>query len=223
MGGREGARKIRQFHSAAGLVLCAWFACPVVAQPAADTLRNSVALRVGYSAPVGDWAKSPVAPSVSLIGGSVTVELDLDFVIGRRLTVGIEGGYTSLGGGAWEEYASGFGDRLEVSGSFIHCAVLLRPHLMVSGANILRLELGPAVLFASGEEVYEGRAYQYDFLGGTSFGGKVGIEYVRLLTASLALSVKGSCMYYPSASQHAAAPARSICFAPVSVGIRFML
>ena len=215
--------KLKQSYPGAGLVLLLLVATPLLAQPGGDTLRNSVGLRVGYSQPIGDWSKSPLVSSVSLIGGSLMVELDLDFVIARRVTLGIEGGFSTLNGSGWEEYAAGFGDRLEISGSFLHCAVLLRPHLLVKGENMVRLELGPAVVFAGGQEAFEGRTYQYDFLGGTSFGAKVGIEYVRLLTESLALSVRGSCMYYPSASQHTAASARSIGFVPLAVGIRFVL
>jgi len=205
-------------------LLCALLSAPVVsAQSSGDALGSSVGLRVGYFSPLGDWAQSPVAPSVHLVGGGVAVELDFDFALGERWTLGLEGGYADLNGSAWEEYAARFGDRLEISGTFIHAAVLLRPQLLASAPNILRLEIGPAVLFASGEELFEGRTYPYDFLGGTSLGVQGGLEYIRLITESMALSVKVSGLYFPGASQHASATGKAITFVPVTAGLRFVL
>jgi hypothetical protein len=63
---------------------------------------------------------------------------------------------------------------------------------MACAPDILRLEIGPALLFASGEELFEGRTYSYCFLGGMSCGVQGGLEYIRMITASLGLSVKVS-------------------------------
>jgi len=213
----------RQSVVVSGALLLMALHSPGVAQETEDSVRSSLGLRIGYAVPLGDWHLSPVAPQVNLIGGNFCLELDLDFAIGRKWTLGLEGGYAALNGSDWEDYAATFGERLEISGSFVHCAVLLRPHIMLSGANVLRMEFGPAVLFASGEEVFEGRTYPYDFLGGTSFGMKAGIEYYRILSPSVALSLKASVLYFPSASQHTAQGAKAISIVPLMAGIRFLL
>jgi len=188
-----------------------------------DSARSSVGLRVGYSWPMGNWNKSPVAPSVNLIGGNVEFEGDLDFAVSNLWTLGVEGGYSSLNGTAWEEYASGLGDRVVVSGSFLHFAVLIRPHIKITQSYWIRLEAGPALLLASGQETFAGRTYPYDFLRGTNFGVQAGLEYVRVLDESFALSIKASCLFFPSSVQHIGGATSSMLFVPVTAGIRFIL
>jgi hypothetical protein len=194
-----------------------------LAQVERDSARSSIGLRVGYSWPMGNWGKSPVAPSVDLIGGNLAFEGDLDFAVASLWTLGIEGGYSSLNGTAWEEYASGLGDRITVSGSFLHFAVLIRPHIKIARSYWIRLEAGPALLLASGQETFAGRTYPYDFLRGTNFGVQAGLEYVRVLDESFALSIKASCLFFPSSIQYIGGATNSMLFVPISAGIRFLL
>jgi hypothetical protein len=199
------------------------FAPGAFGQTDADSATSSIGLRVGYCWPLGGWRMSPVASSVELISGSFAFEGDLDFRIGNRWTLGVEGGYSALNGSAWEEYASGKGDRVSISGSFVHFALLLRPHIKVRRPDIIRMEIGPALLLSHGEEIFEGRTYPYDFLNGVSFGVQGGIEYIRVLNESLAATVKVSGMFFPSAVQRVGGASDSIVLLPVTVGIRFLL
>ena len=186
-------------------------------------LRTSVGLRAGYSMPLGDWGKSPVVPSIDMIGGSIAVEVDFDVAFGERWSLAVEGGYAAVNGSAWEDYAAQCGEELRISGSLMHCAVLLRPQLLMIGRSLLRLELGPALLFASGEEVFDGERYPYDFLGGMSFGGKAGLEYVYLVAENIGLSLRGAVLVFPSATDPASSPAGTITMVPLSAGLRIFL
>lgn len=193
------------------------------AQPVSDSARTSFGIRAGYVWPFGDWSKSVVVPSVDLVGVSPGFEADLEFRIASRWTLGVEGGYSSLNGSNWEEYVSGTGDKLSVSGSFIHFALLLRPHLMVGSPNVVRIEVGPALLLAHGEERLDGQTYTYDFLSSTSFGVQGGVEYIHLFNETLAASLKVAGLFFPSAVQHVGGRTNTIIMMPVSAGIRFLL
>jgi hypothetical protein len=173
--------------------------------------------------PLGDWHQSPSAPSVNLIVGNFAIEGDLEFAIGDRWTLAVEAGYTGLNGSDWEEYVRAQGDVISVSGSFTHIALLLRPHLKVTRPDIIRGEFGAAVIFASGHEVYSGKTYPYDFLGGTSFGMQGGLEYMRVLSNSVALTLKASVLFFPVAVQHVGGPAQGMLWVPVTAGVRFLL
>lgn len=195
----------------------------LIAQDKPESARNSIGLRAGYTSPAGDWHRSPVAPSVDLIGGNLAFEGDLDFAIGRLWTLGVEGSYSSLNGSAWEGYVSGKGGSVSVSGSFLRFALLVRPHIKLGRSYCIRLEFGPALLLASGQETFAGRTYPYDFLQETSFGAQAGIEYIRALDETLALSVKACVLYFPSSVEFAGGAAGSMVFVPITAGIRFLL
>lgn len=197
--------------------------CSSAAQGERDSAQNSVALRAGYAMPLGDWRQSPSAPSVNLIIGSFALEADLEFAIANRWTLAVEGGYWSLNGSDWESYVRAQGEAITLSGSFTHVSILLRPHLKVTRPDIVRAEFGAALMIASGKEVYDGRTYPYDFLGGTSFGMQGGLEYMRVLSASVALTLKAGMVFFPAAVQHVGAPANAMLFVPVTAGVRFLL
>jgi hypothetical protein len=193
------------------------------AQPVPDSARTSLGIRAGYVWPFGEWTKSVVAPTVDLVGISPGFEADLEFRIASRWTLGVEGGYSSLNGSNWEEYAAGTGDKLSVSGSFIHFALLLRPHLLVGSPNIVRVEVGPAMLLANGEEKLDGQTYTYDFLSSTSFGVQAGVEYIHVFNETVAVSLKAAGLFFPSAVQYVGGRSNTIIMMPVSAGIRFLL
>ncbi len=192
-------------------------------QTGADSARSSLGLRASYFQPLGDWRNSPVSSSVNLFDASIAFEGDLDFRIANRWTLGVEGGYSPLNGSAWEEYALKKGDTISVSGSFVHFAILIRPHIMVGGPDVIRFEVGPALLLAHGEETYGRRTYPYDFLGEVSFGVQGGVEYMRIFNDGLAASLKMSGLFFPSVVKYIGGATRSAIILPVSVGIRFLL
>lgn len=192
---------------------------------AQDTLRvasTSLAIYGGFASPFGDWAKSRVKPSVSLFAMGPTFQADLDVAIGRRWTLALGFGYASLNGGDWEEYVASRGERLTVSGSAIHFALLLRPHLLLKWPDLLRIELGPALLLADGSEKYQGRNYAYDFLHKTTFGVRGGIEYTRFLTESLGASVNAAIIVFPSGVEYIDGQDQTIISLPVTLGLRFL-
>lgn len=208
----------------AAVFLCMLAMPPVLhGQTGADIPRSSLGIRAGYSWPFGDWAKSPAVPSVNLFDPTFAFEADLDFAIADRWTVGIEGGYSALNGNGWEEYALEKGDTVDVSGSFIHFCVLIRPHIKVTRPDLIRLEIGPALLLASGEESFGGRTYTYDFLDELSFGVQGGAEYIRLLGDDVALSLKVTGLYFFSAAEHLGGTSDAVIFLQATVGIRFYL
>jgi hypothetical protein len=195
----------------------------IVGESADSPARTSLGLRAGYVWPLGMWNKSRVEPAVNLVSGSFGFDGDLEFAIAERWTLGVEGGYTSLNGSEWEEYASGKGDTIKLSGSFTHFAVLLRPHFNVTGSDIIRVEFGAAVLIANGQEELGGRIFEYDFLGSPSFGAQGGLEFMHLLNNSLALSFKVQGIFFPSAVEYLDGGTNDIILVPVTVGVRLLM
>lgn len=213
--------------STRALVLLIGFACLALAPaaPAQDTLRQastSLCLGGGLSWPVGAWAESRINPSVNFFSMGPSFQADLDVAIGRRWTLALGFGYTSLSGKEWEDYVASKGERVSVSASTIHFALLLRPHLLINSQNMLRIELGPALLLADGSETYQGRAYTYDFLPKTAFGVRGGVEYTRFLTESIGVSVNAAIIVFPSGVQYIDRQEQTIISLPVTLGLRFL-
>ncbi len=204
------------------LITCLAFASSALAQDTLQRAATSFCLGGGLSWPVGAWAESRVVPSVNFFSTGPSFQADLDVAIGRRWTMAVSFGYASLSGRDWENYVAGKGERVSVSASTIHFALLLRPHLIMNGPNILRLELGPALLLADGSETYQGRAYTYDFLPKTAFGARGGIEYTRLLTESIGASLNAAIIVFPSGVQYIDHQEQTIISLPVTLGVRFL-
>jgi hypothetical protein len=194
-----------------------------VEESAGSPARTSLGLRAGYSWPLGMWKKSRVEPSVNLISGSFGFEGDLEFAIADRWTLGVEGGHSSLNGREWEQYAGSRGDTITLSGSFTHFAIVLRPHFNLTEFDMIRVEFGPAVLLAQGQEELGGRIFGYDFLSSTSIGAVGGLEYVRLLNNNLAVTVAAKGIFFPSAVEYLDGGTNDIFLAPVTVGIRLLM
>src|SRR5512135_2742684 len=66
--------------------------------------RSSIGFRAGYGFPLGEWAKSRIAPEVQMFSGGVSVEGDISFRLGQRWALALGGSYTKLSGSQWEEY-----------------------------------------------------------------------------------------------------------------------
>ncbi len=192
------------------------------AQGTSDSAFTSFGISGGISMPIGDWAKSRVAPSVNFFGMGMAFQADLELRIGRRWTLALAGGYTDLSGSDWEDYVASKGENVTVSAYSVHFAVLLRPHILLTRPNILRIELGPALLLASGGETYQGRAYTYDFLKESAFGVRAGLEYTRLLTDDIGVTAQAGVIVFPSGIEYVDGMTRTILSLPVTIGIRFL-
>ena len=186
-----------------------------------DSARNSIGVRIGYSLSAGDWNKSRVAPDVSLFKGSFTFGGDLEFRLSERLTLAIDGGYGPLNGSDWETYTAGTGDTVSVSASIGYAGILLRPYLKISGPDLIRLQVGPVMLFASGHETVNGRTYNDDFFRSVKFGGEGGIEYDRMLGDNVAASLNVAAIVIPSGVEYADGESRTVIALPVTLGVRF--
>ena len=202
-------------------------ACPAVqpgvrAQNAADSAATSFGLSGGFSWPLGGWSKSRIEPSTNLFGRGFAFEADLDLAIGRRWTLGIAGGYAGLDGSDWQEFVASKGSGLSVSAYEVHFAILLRPHVHLTRPNIVRIEFGPALLLASGTETYQGRIYQYDFLKKTALGVRGGIEYCRLVSEYIGVSLHAGIMVFPSGVEYVDGYTQNIISLPVTLGVRFL-
>ncbi len=206
---------------ATGLV-CLMLVPGAMAQDSLQRASSSLGLLGGFSWPLGDWAKSRVDPSASLFVAGPSFHADLEVGIGSRWTLAFAFGYASLNGGDWEECVSSKGGAIEVSAYAMHLAVLLRPHILLKKTDIVRIEVGPALLLASGSETYEGRTYQYDFLKESCFGFRGGVDYTRLLTESLGISLNAAILVFPSGVEYVAGESQTILSLPVTLGVRFL-
>ena len=183
---------------------------------------SSLGLRGGFSWPLGDWARSRIEPSVNFFAMGVSFDADLELAIGKRWTVAISGGYASLNGKDWENYVASNGGQITVSAYAVHFALLLRSHVLLTRPDILRIEFGPALLLASGSETYQMRAYKYDFLTKPEFGVRGGIEYTRLLTDFIGVSLDAAVLVFPSGVEYVDGESRTVVSLPVTLGVRFL-
>jgi len=210
-----------------GTLMLLTFVCTLAAPPGLlgqtdnESARSSVGLRGGYAWTPGEWADSRVAQGVAIFGGGLSFGGDIEFRLSTKLTLALDGGYTIFDGSDWEAYAESKGDHLSVTASMFYAAVLLRPHVKVTGSDRLRLELGPVVVFPDGKETFGGKTYAYDFYGTTRFGGMGGIEYQRLLNEDIAATVRASVIIVPSGVKYADGESRTLIALPVTIGIRF--
>ncbi len=177
-------------------------------------------LRAGYSLPLGDWRKNRVAPSVTLFGAGLSLGGDIDVRLSDRLSLAFTGGYASLNGSAWEEYATARGSNVKVSAWIGHAGVLLKPYLKSNGRDLVSLAIGPVLFFGGGNETVGTAVYEYDFLGSVTFGGLGALEYDRMMWDNLALTVNVSALVVPSGLDYADGLSRSVVALPISVGLR---
>ena len=203
-------------------LICLVTAPGVLGQDTTQGAASSLGIRGGVSWPLGDWAKSRVDPSVNFFTVGLAFDADLEVAIGKRWTLAFNGGYASLNGSDWEDYVASKGEQVTVSAHAVHFAILLRPHVWLRGPDILRIEFGPALLLASGSETYLMRAYTYDFLKSSTFGVRGGIEYTRLLTDFIGVSLNTAVMVFPSGIQYVDGETRTVISLPVTVGVRFL-
>jgi hypothetical protein len=197
------------------------FSAGVLGQTDQGSVRNSLGLRGGYPVSAGDWNKVRYLPDVNMFKPGFMFGGDLEFRLSDRLNLALEGGYESLDGGDWETYTRATGDTLSVGASFGYASVLLRPCLKSGGPDILRVEIGPVVMFPSGHETFDGRTYNDDFFGSIKVGGEGGIEYDRMIGENLAASLSVAGIVVPSGIAYADGESRAVIAVPVTLGLRF--
>jgi len=143
--------------------------------------------------------------------------------IGSRWTLALVFGYAPLSGGDCEDYLASKGGTIAVSAYALLLSVLLRPHILLKRPDILRIEVGPALLLANDSETHRTRTYQYDFLTESAFGFRGGIEYTRLLTEFLVISMNAGILVFPSGVEYVAGESQTLVSIPVTLGVRFLL
>ncbi len=181
---------------------------------------GSLGLRGGLSWPLGSWAASRINPNVNFFIQGGTFDADIELNIGKRLTLALAGGYSNLNGSDWEEYVASKGGSVKVTASAFHLALLLRPHVLVTRTDLLRIELGPAILWPKGSETYQGRSYSYDFLQSSSWGVRGGVEYTRFLTETFGVSICAAVLVFPSGVKYLSSETQSYVSLPITVGFR---
>ena len=185
--------------------------------------RSSIGFRAGYGIPLGEWAKSRIAPEVQMFSGGVSVEGDISFRLGQKWALAVGGSYTKLSGSNWEEHTKSYGDVVGVNASIATVSISFRPHLMTSSNNLLFFELGVTGIFASGDEVVNGEHYAYDFFSDFRFGGQAALEYDRLVSDDIAFTLRAGAVVGPNAMSYADGESRTIIYVPLMAGIRFLL
>jgi hypothetical protein len=192
-----------------------------IGQPTQASVRASLGLRIGYPFFVNDWNKVRYLPDVNLFKGQFTFGGDLEFPITDRLGLAIDGGYQPLDGGDWETYASARGDTLSVNASFGYVGIVLKPHIWTEGPDALQVEVGPVMLFRSGNETLNGVRFTYDFFNSVKYGGEGGIEYDRKFSEGIAASLRFAGIVVPSGIEYADGETRTVIALPITLGVRF--
>ena len=186
-------------------------------------VRTSIGLGVGYALPAGDWTKSRIAPDIQMFSGGFTFGGDITIRLAQRWGLVLAAGYSTLSGSEWEEYAYLKGDGVSVSASVTDVSISLRPYLIASPHDQLSLEFGAVGLFAGGHEVVNGERYEYDFFSSFRLGFQGAVEYDRLVSEGIAVTIRGGAVVAPDGMNYADGESRTIVYFPVTVGIRFLL
>lgn len=184
--------------------------------------QSSIGFRAGYGLPVGEWAKSRVAPEIQYFTGDLACEGDISIRLGQKWAVVIGGGYMRLNGSKWEEYARSSGDNVSISGSMTNVSFSFRPYLLASPSNQIAFELGAIGLFASGEEEVNGQTYNYDFFSSFRIGLQGALEYDRIMSEAVALTFRVGAVVVPDGMNYADGESRTIIYVPMTAGIRFL-
>jgi hypothetical protein len=114
------------------------------------------------------------------------------------------------------------GQYLSVSASLAHGGILLKPYLEASAQDMLSIELGGVALFGNGTETYQGTTYQYDFLKSFHVGFEAGIEYDRMISGKVALTIRGGGIFVPGGIGYADGEDRTVISLPITLGIRIL-
>jgi hypothetical protein len=198
--------------------------CSGVSQVSEDPgVRSSIGFRIGYGLPIGDWAKSRVAPTVQMFGSGFTFGGDITIRLGQSWGLVLGGGHSILNASQWEDYANSKGDMVTVSASMTDFSISLRPYLKTTAPDLLSFEFGVVGMFPNGEEVVDGEIYSYDFFSDFHLGGQFALEYDRLVSEKVAFTARAGVIVVPDGLNYSDGQARTIIYVPLTVGIRFLL
>lgn len=173
----------------------------------------------GYFQPLGAWTAHRYAKGVDLFRGSVAFNGDLELAI-PNFGIALRAGYTNLGLGEWEDYATTKGDKIEASASIIHFGVLLRPYLKMSKPHVIKLEFGLMYSMLQGDERFDNRHFEYDFLK-SGLGFVAGTGYDRYLNSTTALTFRVGGVIMPTGVRYADGEQHVLSGLPITLGIRF--
>jgi hypothetical protein len=193
------------------------------AQDSVNTgLKTSIGLRLGYGIPTGDWATSRVAPEIQMFTGGITYGGDITIRVAEHWALVFGASHSVLSGSNWESYTREKGDVVSVSATLSDVSISLRPFLMITPTDQISLEFGAAGLFAGGNEVVDGQRYEYDFFSTFRFGFQGAVQYDRLLSNAVAITIRGGGVIAPGGMNYADGESRTILIFPICAGFRFM-
>jgi len=184
-------------------------------------VRNSISVQSGFAWALGEWTQHPYAP-VTFFRQDLVIGGDLAFRLSDDLALAVNGYYSELNTGDWDEYARSRGDAVTSSASLGFITIALRSYLKNSAPDLVSIDVGPLVLLAGGSERVGSQVFNFDFLSSTRFGGFAAIEYDRLISDYFALYLRVAGAYVPSALQYADGWSPSLVTIPVTVGGRVL-
>ena len=175
----------------------------------------------GYFQPNGDWTAHRYAQGVNLFQGgpAVTGEFELSYA---RVGIALRAGYVNFSTTEWEKYASARGDEIQASASLFHVGVLLRPYLKTSEPDVIKLELGALYAIPSGEERFNNRRFEYDFLN-SGFGFTGGVGYDHYFNRTTALTAQAAGLIVPNGVRYADGEQHALRGLSLALGIRYKL
>lgn len=201
------------------LTCCAAAVLP--AQERNSDVRHSFSVRGGYAFASGDWTDHPYAP-VPLFKQDMAFGGDIAIRLSDDIAVALTGTYSPLRTGDWDAYALSMGDTVRSNASLGYVALVFRPFLKNSAPDLVSLDIGPLLMFASGSEAVGGRSFSYDFMGSTRPGLLAAIEYDRYLGEVFAVYVRAEGVFVFSAMEHSSGGSTSLMTFPVTLGARVL-
>ncbi len=203
----------------AALMLCADLAD---GQEPVSAVRNSISLQAGHAWAQGEWTNHPYAP-VEYFRQNLVVGGDISFKLTDNLALSVNGMYSGLDTGDWEDFTASSGELVEGTASMGFIAILMRPYLKNTAPDLLLFDIGPLMLFAGGSEKIGTRSLNYDFMSSPRFGGLAAFEYDRCLGGNFAVYLRIGLLYVPSALQYADGWSPSLMTVPLTAGWRVLL
>ncbi|WP_373049359.1 hypothetical protein [Vulgatibacter sp.] len=153
----------------------------MLAVPAAAQTPGFVQVDGRAMLPIGEWADNFSFPDESQFGAGPAGRVSFGMAPknSRFFTVGLEAGYTHVGTSAWEEFTASRSSRVDASARMWSLMAGGTVSLPGRGRSTFGAELHGAlgVLVPSGEERFQGRSYEYDFLQ-TTIAGRLGARGV---------------------------------------------
>ena len=181
----------------------------------------SAALYGGYFMPTGGWTEHRYAPGVNQFGGGMNVGLDFEYQLGPKWSLAAVVQYAGLSTSDWENYVKDSGEYLDAQARLFNLALAVRPYIVSTRANKIKLEFGLGIAFLTGEESYQGLTYGYDFMVNGSFSLVAGVEHNWLFNEKGALVFRAGLLYAADGISYADGESLSPLGFPLSLGVRY--